>query len=388
MKRLLFLILIVLIAGQVQANFFIRDSVKAGADDCDSTDDGFENAGDFMEMGFYPLFSEVRHNASVRFSDVQVDPSATIVSAYIEFYCVQSSISDIKMTIGAIAADNQAALTQASDFELTQTSAQVNWNLTENWTVNNWFRSADIGTVIQEMVDDGDWDLGDAIVLLLLENGGDNGTRQIFRSYEANASPVESAKLIVEVASDQFGEIRIEGAAGDNAIAEDTILFSEYTCNTTGTADSIYVRLRSHGGGSTVEWNVVIYEGNTLIDSSTPRELANDANPVWAGFELLLNGAVADGTEYELGVRNEGGAVLDVVMWIAETDSTYDKDAFDYSTPWPAGGLTSDASVSDAQLIIYCTVIPAGGLSIDISGPDKCRQIGGPDGGVSPITKE
>ncbi len=138
----------------------------------------------------------------VRISNVNVPSDAVITKAYLQFVADEAQSGTTNVTIAAEDVGNAAALTSTaySITSKTQTSASVAWNPLP-WTIGGTYQSADISTVIQELIDRGDWSSGNAMTFVLegtgtrtaeSYEGGVNVAPKLFIDYETVDSIVIS----------------------------------------------------------------------------------------------------------------------------------------------------------------------------------------------------
>ena len=133
--------------------------------------------------------------AGMRFTDVDIPPGATILSATLRI-CAHSSGLGAQVTAGISAEDadtpgpfdsghrpNNIATTDAS-----QTWA---WD-SPAWSSDTWYDSPDLSAVIQEVVDRAGWSAGNAIVIRCTAENYPGSDRK-FWSYDGD--PDRAAKL-------------------------------------------------------------------------------------------------------------------------------------------------------------------------------------------------
>lgn len=136
----------------------------------------------------------------LRFVDIEVPQGAVIDSAFVVFHAHEGkSEEDVaELTIVGEATDDAITFDENGfndDFLLTdrpQTEAAVEWTVAEEWTIWQPYRTPDIASVIQEIVDRPGWESGNALALIFLpEDQGPSifENAREFTSFENIADP-------------------------------------------------------------------------------------------------------------------------------------------------------------------------------------------------------
>jgi hypothetical protein len=195
MKKL-YVLLIILIAPSVFA-VAARDSIKAGADDCDSVQAGFSATKTYLGFGFYNYDETV----SMTFDDVDVPQGATINTAVISLRCYNSASANACHTkVTAVDADNEAPFDAAADFDNpTYTTAKIDWDFDATaWVQETWYNSPDISDIIEEVVGRVGWIAKNSINIILYNDGTTgNYDRLAFSANHANGVN-STPKLIID----------------------------------------------------------------------------------------------------------------------------------------------------------------------------------------------
>lgn len=169
--------------------------LQGGGDDAEEKQDGSMSlTSSDLEMLDYDAGAPHRA-VGVRFADLPIPQDATITSAYIQFTAASSSAGTANLLIHAEASESAPPFT-ATAFDLTDrlpTSAVVNWSVGP-WTsgvagINE--RSADVASIVQEIVGQDGWLAGNAIAFIITGDGDRVADTQ-------DAAPNESATLHVE----------------------------------------------------------------------------------------------------------------------------------------------------------------------------------------------
>jgi len=136
----------------------------------------------------------------LRFTDINVLQGSDIDSAFVVFHAHEGkSAEDVaELTIVGEATDNAVTFDEDNfneNYLLTdrpQTTAQVEWTVDEDWDIWQPYKTSDIGSIIQEIVDRSGWEEGNAIALIFLpEDQGPSTVENAreFTSFENIADP-------------------------------------------------------------------------------------------------------------------------------------------------------------------------------------------------------
>jgi len=134
----------------------------------------------------------------IRFANVTIANAATISECVVGL-TASNSDSDVTvtLTLGFADADDQAAPTDATELDaLTMTTATVAWS-PGAWTDGEKYFTPDLKTSLQEVVDRGGWASGQAVVLIIEDNGSSG---QAFRRFSAYDFDSGSEKPFMAVA--------------------------------------------------------------------------------------------------------------------------------------------------------------------------------------------
>ncbi|WP_416307579.1 pilus assembly protein PilY [Neptunicella sp. SCSIO 80796] len=166
----------------------------------DSNDDAYEISGSVNVTS--NRIKLVEGTTSVisgfRFDQLQIPRGAVISSAYLRLASdgFNSSAADIRFS--AEASGNSAAFSSANTniSSRSKTAAQVGWSSDNDWpTANEQFVTPDIGAVIQEVVNRGDWCGGNALTLIVDGLGGSGASNRYIQSYDEGSGL--GAELVV-----------------------------------------------------------------------------------------------------------------------------------------------------------------------------------------------
>ncbi len=194
-KKPPFLRLLLLVAGLVLAAF--APAAQSGSVDVaviQSSDDAEEAAGGSMDLSSsdLELVQEVStQTVGVRFQGITIPPGATITDAYVQFTAdnVGASIDPTDLTIRGELTPNALTFTSTAG-NITgrgTTTALVNWSV-DTWVTNGDAllaeRTPNLKTVIQEIVDQGGWADGNALVIIITGTG-----KREAESFNGTAAP-------------------------------------------------------------------------------------------------------------------------------------------------------------------------------------------------------
>lgn len=166
-------------------------SVSAGSDDAEqdlSSGSVSINSPD-LELSYDGLPQLI----GLRFNGITIPQGATINSAHLEFECDESTSEITSLIISGQDIDNAPTFTTAtSNLSMrNRTSAQVNWNGIPSWTAGNQYPSPDIGTVIQEIINQPNWTDGNSLAIFVEGFG-----RRVAESF--NGNPYAAPTLVVD----------------------------------------------------------------------------------------------------------------------------------------------------------------------------------------------
>jgi cysteine-rich repeat protein len=137
----------------------------------------------------------------LRFRDIDIPPNSKILESYIQFEAGASDSETTHLTFFGEDVDDSTEFTSSNgDISgRTKTSASVTWSNIPSWTTNYHYKTPDLSSIIQEVVDRGGWVEGNSIAFLI------NGTGQrIAESY--NGEVVNAPLLIIRHAPVDCGD--------------------------------------------------------------------------------------------------------------------------------------------------------------------------------------
>ena len=137
------------------------------------------------------------YSSYLRWVSVTIPQGATIISAKLTLKCAASTNTGVaNANIYGNNVDNASSIPSLSAYNSAAlTTAFTNWVIT-SWTVGSVYDSPDITNLIQEIVNRPGWASGNALQVLIKNNGSGSNSTKAFTSY--NTTPASSALLTVE----------------------------------------------------------------------------------------------------------------------------------------------------------------------------------------------
>jgi cell division septation protein DedD len=177
--------------------------VSAGADDAyDYSATEFWNNTSTMRVGDN---SGKKATMGFRFSGVNVPAGATITGAILRVKSYQAWSNALHLKVSAEAADNAGSFADASvrPSARVKTVRQVDWD-PGAWSSGVWYEGPDLKDVVQEVVNRSGWAGGNALVLLLADDGSATSVNRLVYAYNsgsANGVELQIQYTIVPVAT-------------------------------------------------------------------------------------------------------------------------------------------------------------------------------------------
>ena len=163
-------------------------------------DDAYQKAGSYSAVVGARSIAlgdrrDSRFYAGFRFDNVRIPKGALILSARLKVRPIRSYDGKTAWTVaGEDVGDSQPFRTANGPAQRILTRAKVIWK-PNAWKKGRWYRSPDLSSVVQEIVDRADWGRGHALAIIVRDRGRlDNKLRKVF-SYERDIK--FRARLIV-----------------------------------------------------------------------------------------------------------------------------------------------------------------------------------------------
>ncbi len=192
--------------------------VSASTDDCIRyyINDIFSATGANFFAGYESSAAQDGGSAA-RFLSVTIPAGVTILTAKLVLTCrIAGSNTTVNTRIRAEKAADPATFSDSTDFDArTWTTEYINWDGIGDWTQDVEYDSADFTAVLQEVIDQGGWASGNAVVILWDDyeerSTQANSTTRYAHSYNSDAA--KAPKLVVTYT------LPIEQAVGGGSIA-------------------------------------------------------------------------------------------------------------------------------------------------------------------------
>jgi hypothetical protein len=155
----------------------------------------------------------------LRFADLEIPAGAQVSEAYISLSADSAGAGSLELTIAAQAEAGPAPFMQDPEGQGSAdlssrptTAATVSWS-PEPWVAGTTYRSPDISSVLQEILDAPAWTSGGAVVVLIRPVDPEN--RSLRSAYSFDARPTRAPTLLVRFADSE------PDAAGETAPGPD-----------------------------------------------------------------------------------------------------------------------------------------------------------------------
>lgn len=128
-------------------------------------------------------------NSFNNFTNITILQGATIISATLEYGLAESGGGTTNAQIAAQDTSNAVSPTNTSEFTTKQsnlTTARVNWNAVPHGDWGTEITSPSIVTIIQEIVNRGDWTSGNAINMWVGDNASPAFSHTTYFTYDCN----------------------------------------------------------------------------------------------------------------------------------------------------------------------------------------------------------
>jgi hypothetical protein len=138
----------------------------------------------------------------IRFVDITRANAATIDGCYAKLTAYGATAgATVKLTLGFATGNNPAAPTSVTELAaLTMTTATVSWEPGE-WLDGEAYLTPDLKTPMQEIVDQGTWASGHAVILLMDDNSSDENAYRLLSSFDYDSGSEKAVLYISQVAA-------------------------------------------------------------------------------------------------------------------------------------------------------------------------------------------
>jgi len=196
-----------------------------------SSDDAEENSAGYINLASSDLDLVIDANVSqvigVRFSNLNIEPGATITGAYIQFTVDENSTEVTTLQFAAEASDSAPGFTKGH-FSISlrpRTAAVANWS-PPAWSGINQAgpdqRTPDLKALVQEVVNRPGWHAGNSMVFVISGSG-----RRVARSYDNSPAMAPLLHIEYDSAADSAPALTIANPAdGTTVIAGTQLTFN------------------------------------------------------------------------------------------------------------------------------------------------------------------
>lgn len=253
--------------------------VASESNNAEETTNGYQSTG--SELTFNPSYNSY---IGMRFNNVGIPQGATILDAYVEFTAYQNRTgSGASFVISAANESDPGDFSSYPRYLLKNKAktSSVTWSNIPPWYKNSKYQSPPITTVIQEVVNRGDWTANNNMMIIVSSMAGNRG------AYSYKGKPSGAPRLI----------IRYQGNATPNSIATvrshlinkvDELSASGYT----PIVDTLY-EAASYYGGLPVYYGLT--RGNSTVSSTVRRNTRVSNRLSYTGLDSVLpSGCTAD----------------------------------------------------------------------------------------------
>lgn len=187
------LLFMLLLAGSLAATL-LELEISSSTDDGGHATNTWSTNASLFYMG---QFGAHLNYEGYRWQNVTIPQGSTIDDCVMVWSAAATRSDDLTMTFWAEDTSNAATFSDSTDYRSrTKTTASVGVAVTTNWISGTWYRSeSDLKSILQEVVNRGDWSSGNAFVILAEDQGSGSNVVQRFSTYDT--SPTLACSLIV-----------------------------------------------------------------------------------------------------------------------------------------------------------------------------------------------
>lgn len=173
----------------------VNKFITADEDDAGTLDGAWSLYDDWFNLGYDYVEPD---KFGLRFLDVTIPNGATIISAVVRFRAAFSlSTNPVNVKLYCQDIDNASTFSDEADYDGRAVTpiAGIDWDDISAWTEGSFYNSPDISVAVQNVVNRVGWASGNALAVLVKDNGSEGGACRVASSYHENPSYV--AELIV-----------------------------------------------------------------------------------------------------------------------------------------------------------------------------------------------
>ncbi len=246
--------------------------VASQSNNAEETTSGYQSTG--SELTFNPSYNRY---IGMRFNNVAIPQSATIIDAYIEFTAYQNRTGGgASFVISAANEGDPSSFSSYPRYLLRDKpkTASVAWNNIPAWYKNSTYQSPSIVNVVQQIVNRGDWASTNDMMLLVSSITGNRG------AYTYRGKPSGAPRLVISY----------QGSATPDSIATvrshlinkvDELSASGYT----PIVDTLY-EAASYYGGLPMQYGLA--RGTSSVNSSVRRSTRVSNRLAYTGLDSVL----------------------------------------------------------------------------------------------------
>ncbi len=167
--------------------------VGNGGDDVTEDNTTFDNSG---SLWIGSGSSTATSYTGVRFTGVPIPQGATITSAYLSFNAASTQWVPLDIYLQAEATGNSQAFSSSSKpSQRTYTTQKIRHQSDSQWLANTWYSLDEMKTIIQEIVNRGDWQSNNSLAVILKGNSANPYSRKFIKAFENGAAT--APKLVI-----------------------------------------------------------------------------------------------------------------------------------------------------------------------------------------------
>lgn len=158
-----------------QIKAIVAENRDDGREEDDTTWYSTGNGGNVITFGHY---SASLHTAAFRFRDLQIPRESKIILARLRLRpaSTDGSDPDVKLVIKGIKESNTQPFSQESrPSQRSKTVNSVQWNIIKPWEAHEWVQTPNLQLIVEEIVAQNDWEMGNAIAFVIEDNGSADG---------------------------------------------------------------------------------------------------------------------------------------------------------------------------------------------------------------------
>lgn len=158
-----------------------------------------------LDVVVYPT-GDIPQKVGLRFLNVQIPNGTTVNNAYIQFRATQDEVGQTDITIVGENSSNPSTYTSTSAniTNRSETTASVNWINIPVWTGGQDYQTVDITAIVQELVDLGSWQSGNAMAIMMKPydaNCNDAECHRVAVSYDGNSATAPLLHIVFDEVS-------------------------------------------------------------------------------------------------------------------------------------------------------------------------------------------